>query len=154
MRALILDSHLLLLLIVGLTSPSYIEKHRRLGAYTANDFQLLQGLVDRASAILVTPNTLTETSNLLAYAREPMKSELFVIFRKLIEEADERYLESARISDNPQFLRLGLTDSALLHVADPEIELLTADVELYLAALFEGQRVQNFNHLRESHGLV
>src|SRR3954451_20211345 len=41
MPAVILDSNLLVLFIVGKTSPGLIEKHRRLQAYSVSDFDLL-----------------------------------------------------------------------------------------------------------------
>jgi hypothetical protein len=48
----------------------------------------------------------------------------------------------------PEFIRLGLTDSALLHIAGDSHMLLTADVGLYIAALNDGKNAENFNHFR------
>jgi hypothetical protein len=154
MRPLILDSHLLVLLTVGLTSPAYISKHRRLDAYTPEDFRLLESILAGANRVLVTPNSLTEASNLLGYIKEPMRSEIFVVFRELIGRAEEHYVDSTRASNRDEFVRLGLTDAALMEACGSELELLTADLPLYLASSAKGQRAINFHHLREAAGLA
>ena len=66
-----LDANLFVLLVVGSVGRDLIEKHRRLRAYSAEDYEILIDLLDRVERVLVTPNTLTETSNLLAQHREP-----------------------------------------------------------------------------------
>ena len=62
-KVIVLDANLLLLLVVGLTSRAYISKHKRLQGYEELDFDLLICLIGSAN-VIVTPNTLTETSNL------------------------------------------------------------------------------------------
>jgi GntR family transcriptional regulator / MocR family aminotransferase len=61
--SLILDTNLLLLLVVGLTDPRYVSAHKRL-KFQRQDFQRLQEWIDAATAVILTPNILTETSNL------------------------------------------------------------------------------------------
>ena len=61
----ILDTNLLLLFVVGTTNLSYIEKHKRLKSFSVEDFELLLRAISGADAILLYPNTLTETSNLV-----------------------------------------------------------------------------------------
>src|ERR1700674_3017507 len=61
---IILDSNLLLLFIVGTASRDYISKHKRLQAYRDVDFTLLTQMLAAAPKIVLTPNTLTEVSNL------------------------------------------------------------------------------------------
>ena len=63
-KAVVLDANLLVLFVVGIASPSYIAKHKRLAAYTENDFALLTDLLSAAGSVIVTPNIVTETSNL------------------------------------------------------------------------------------------
>ena len=64
------------------------------------------------------------------------------------DETKECLVESAAAAARPEFVRLGLTDSALLHITGESHTLLTADVSLYLAALNGGKNAENFNHLR------
>ena len=75
-NAVILDSNLLVLLVVGTTSRSYIGKHKRLRAYTDRDFVLLLEVLSAAQRIIVTPNTVTETSNLAGQIAEPARSRI------------------------------------------------------------------------------
>jgi hypothetical protein len=60
----------------------------------------------------------------------------------------ERFIESRVAASQSEFLRLGLTDAALLQAADEPATLLTADVDLYLAAVKRGFKAENFNYLR------
>lgn len=59
-------------------------------------------------------------------------------------------MESARAAARPEFLRLGLTDSSLLEIAAEDVVVLTADFDLYRAALSAGRPVVNFNHVRDN----
>ena len=148
-RRLILDTNLLLLLLVGSTSKEYISKHRRLGAYSEKEYELLIKILPHESNIFVTPNILTETSNLIGYIAEPARTKIFNFFSEYIESANERYCESRQAITRKEFIRLGLTDSVLLHEMTDSFILLTADLDLYLAAINEGYEAVNFNHLRE-----
>ena len=144
-----LDANLFVLLVVGSVGRDLIAKHRRLRAYSAEDYEILIDLLDRVERVFVTPNTLTETSNLLAQHREPERSHFFDRLRFIIHESEEIVVASAVASSNSAFNRLGLTDAALLEVVTPETPLVTVDLDLYLAANASGQEVAlNFTHLR------
>jgi hypothetical protein len=152
MANVIIDTQLLLLFVVGMTKRSYIAKHKRLHAYSEADFDLLKEQIAPYNAIVVTPNTLTETSNLLGQIQEPMRSEVFAVFGAIIQQADERYVESRALCEDRTFVRLGLTDAALLDLAGDHEILLTADLDLYLAGAKNG--AVNFTHLREARGTI
>ena len=144
-----LDANLFVLLVVGSVGRDLIEKHRRLRAYSAEDYEILIDLLDRVERVFVTPNTLTETSNLLAQHAEPERSLFFDGLRFIIHESEEIVVASAVASSNSTFNRLGLTDAALLEVVSPETPLVTVDLDLYLAANASGQEAAlNFTHLR------
>ena len=130
-----LDTNLLILLIVGGVDTCIIAKHRRLSDYTEDDYVLLLVILEEASRIFVTPNTLTEASNLLAQHGEPERSLLMAGLRYLIDESEEIVVSSALASAHPEFSRLGLTDVALLEAISLETPLITADMNLYAAAL-------------------
>jgi hypothetical protein len=144
----VLDANLLVLLIIGGTSLPYITKHKRLQTYSESDFTLLVELLSSASGVIVTPNTLTEASNLVGYISEPARTRIYEQFRALTNAVDERYLESSRAVKRVEFLRLGLTDAVLLDVVDGAYTLLTADLDLYLAATTRGFKAVNFNRYR------
>jgi hypothetical protein len=152
MANIIIDTQLLLLFVVGTTGRSYIRKHKRLQAYSEADFDLLREVIAPFDSIVVTPNTLTETSNLLGYIHEPMRSEVFAVFGTIVQYTDERYVESRAICDRREFVLLGLTDTALLDLSSGGNILLTSDFELYRVGAKDG--AINFNHIREARGLV
>ena len=144
-----IDTNLLVLLVVGSAGKELIEKHRRLRDYSAEDYEILIKLLGRVEQVYVTPNTLTETSNLLAQHREPERSRFFDRLRFIIHESEEVVVASAQASSNKAFNRLGLTDAALLEAISPETPLVTVDLKLYLAAIASGREVAlNFTHFR------
>ena len=85
------DANLLVLFVVGSTGRELIAKHRRLKEYRAADYEALIRLLlrGRDGRVFVTPNTLTETSNLLGQHKEPERSRLFEKLRVLIQESKE-----------------------------------------------------------------
>lgn len=146
---IVLDSNLLLLLVVGLASRDYIAGHRRLQAYSIEDFRLLQNILSTADKIVVTPNILTETSNLVGYISEPARTRIYILLKALVEEAiEEQYVESKLVVARDEFPRIVLTDAAILEMATASHTLLTVDRDLYLSALKQGLKAENFNHLR------
>ena len=146
---LFLDANLLVLFVAGRVSTAIIARHRRLSEYDAADYAALAALLARADRILVTPNTLTEASNLLRQHREPERSLLMARLRYLIEESEEIVVASAAAATNPSFTALGLTDAVLLEAVNAETPLLTADLELYLAAIAQDESAAlNFREFR------
>ena len=124
-----------------------IEKHRRLQEFQEEDYDTLVEMLHQVDKILVTPNTLTEASNLLAYHGEPERSRIFEVLRILIEEHEEIVVTSQAASRNTEFKRLGLTDAALLEVISTSNPLITVDLALYLAAIRkESESAYNFRH--------
>ena len=146
-KKIFLDTNLLVLLIVGVTDRELIAKHRRLKTFDQNDYERLARFLNQIGQVLVTPNTLTEASNLLAQHGEPERSRLFDVLRTLIEEHEEIVVASETASRNSEFRRLGLTDAALLEVISNSNPLITVDLDLYLAAISkESESAYNFRH--------
>ena len=154
MRTIAVDSELLVLLIVGTASRSYIQKHKRLGAYSVADFDLLIELLSEYSDVIVMPNTLTEASNLLGQVSEPIRTRIFETFQAFIGVSTEESLRSKAVSEHDQFVRLGLTDAALMTATHEQHVLLTADFDLYWASARAEHKVINFNHHREARGVL
>ncbi len=144
-----IDANLLVLLIVGRVGEEFISKHSRLQQFVVEDYRILRNLLDLVEQVFVTPNTLTETSNLLAQHGEPERSRFFDQLRFTIEESKEIQIVSKVASQNREFRRLGLTDAVLLEVATVETPLLTVDLDLYLAALTKDlDTAVNFRHIQ------
>lgn len=145
-----LDSNLLLLLVVGMTAKELIGKHKRLRAFMADDYDLLMDQLSVAAEIVVTPNTLSETSNLIDYISDPARSAIYGRLRALLNVASTResYVGSSVAAARSELPRLGLTDCALLELSTQGTPLITVDLHLYLAAQAQGGKAINFNHLR------
>ena len=144
-----IDANLLVLLVVGSVGRDLIARHRRLQNFVAEDFDRLRQLIRRVDRVFVTPNTLTETSNLLAQHGEPERSRFFRRLRSTIERSDEIVVASRTAAGNSAFSRLGLTDAALLEAVTPDTPLVTVDLDLYLAATaIDPNTAVNFTHLQ------
>ncbi len=147
-----MDANLLVLLVAGVLDPAIIAKHRRLQTFGPEDFERVRDMVSGFERVLVTPNTLTEASNLLAQHREPEKSRLLATLRILIGESHEVVVASADAAGHPSFPRLGLTDAGLLGLVSRDAPLVTVDLDLYLAAsAADPSSAVNYRHLQERH---
>ena len=145
------DANMLVLLIVGGTDPRLIAKHRRLQTFGPKDYEQVVAMVSGTDQVFVTPNTLTEASNLPAQHREPERSRFFDTLKSLIELSKEIVVASIEASRNSHFHRLGLTDAALLEVVSRETPLVTVDLDLYLAATSKDPTSAiNYRHLQDA----
>ncbi len=156
--AVLLDANLLVLYVVGLAAPEHISSHRRLAAYGAHGkkaFNLLVYCLSEVSALLVTPNILTETSNLLGgRARDDgVALRILNTFRGLMNIAEERVVPSRVAASRPEFFRLGLADAVTIALLDHDVFLLTEDARLYDATLRAGHRAELFSHRLAAAGL-
>lgn len=143
----VVDAGLLVLLIVGRVGTEFIEKHRRLKGFDARAFQLLTDLLVPSAKIFVTPNTLTEASDLLRQHADPERSWFVAEMRVLVEESDELAVASVDAVAAEEYMLLGLTDAAILQASSERIPVLTTDALLYGAALDRGQAdAVNFTH--------
>ena len=126
----LLDANLLVLYVVGMSNPTLITRHRRLSGFSEEDFELLADMLEDMSDIVVTPNVLTETSNLLGYQRDDDWGNLSIMLKRLIDEVVEVVIPSKDAAARSEFEALGLTDAGLLTVASPSRPLLTVDLQL------------------------
>jgi hypothetical protein len=127
-----------------------VGKHKRLTEYRVEDFDLLQKTLSRVRSIIVTPNTLSETSNLIDHIDNPARSRIYETLRKLLHAPNTReiHIECRTGAGRQELPRLGFTDCTLLEVCKSGASLLTVDLGLYLAAMEQGSQAHNFNHSR------
>lgn len=154
LRPVLLDTNLFLLFVVGTADRDLITKHNRLQAYPPDAFDLLILMLEKAGEIVVTPNTAAETSNLLRQGvKGPLRSALSTHFGLLLGRMREDYVQSSLAVAHPTFLRLGLSDAVISHLADGDMVIVTADFDLYNEAVRSGRHAVNFNHVREEYGV-
>lgn len=151
-RRLALDTNLLILLVVEQVSRKLISAHRRLRSYNECDYELLTKTLLSFERLIVTPNSSTETSNLIVDGmRDPYRRDLIAVLGTILADSDEHYEPSASICRTPEFGRMGLTDAIWLKVIDRHSALLTDDGGLFSAALQIGIEAYNFSYVRR-HG--
>ena len=146
---LLVDTNILLLYIVGSLGPDRIARHKRTDTFTIEDYWLLDGLLRKFGGIVVTPNILTEVSNLLGYTDEKTRGNLLILLGSLVRIFEEHYVRSMEAVEAAEFSRLGLADASILSCPTEDLTVLTDDIHLYLALEKRGVAVINFNHLRE-----
>ena len=132
-KKILLDTNLLLLLVVGSVRIDLIQHHRRLSGFFASDFRRLADILSVAEKVVVTPNILTETSNLLGSPKSPSDTHLFQKLSEIVRNAEvleEIYIPSTEIAQMPQFPYLGLTDSGILSLKERNVVVLTRDMRL------------------------
>lgn len=148
-RKLLVDTNILLLYVIGSLGLDRIARHKRTGKFTAEDYGLFRKELRRFDGIVVTPNILTEVSNLLGHTDGKDREKLLALLGTLILVFEERYVRSIEAIETAEFLRPGLADASILSLPMEELVVLTDDLHLYLALQSRGAEVLNFNHLRE-----
>lgn len=147
-RALVVDSNLLVLLVVGLVNPDRIASFKRTRRYNEDAFNLLREILQGYESIYTTAHILTEVSNLTDLdGKEFLKAR--EVLRELISGLGEAVVASARAAELSIYPRLGLVDAVISCVAlEQNCEVLTDDVDLYNALWRDGVTAYNFTHLR------
>ncbi len=144
----LIDTSLAVLLVVGLADRGFIARHKRLDSFDAMDFDILCGFLGPPAAWVFTPNVLTEVSNLTRYIGQPHREAISRRLAGVIAIVEERLVRSEVVVSRDVFLRLGLADAVLMEAAASDLTIVTADLELYLAASNAGLQVVNFTHVR------
>ena len=127
------DANLLVLLVIGTAQRSLIGRHPRLRVCSTDDFDILVKLLGTGEKIYVTPNALTETSNLLPYGKKELRERFFKVLRFMIQQSQKVVVASEQASEVAEFGRLGLTDYVLIDLACKDTTVVTAYFDLYYA---------------------
>ena len=146
-KGVLVDTNLLVLFLVGTVNRQRIPNFKRTGDFAVEDYDLLVRLIDWFGKLIATPHVLSQVSDLtdltgneLAAVRE--------LFKRLVEQIEERYDASRLLVADPAFERFGLTDAAVAAVCSRGILVLTTDARLQLALQERDIDALNFNHIR------
>ena len=126
-----IDSNLLVLLAVGAVDRTLIGKRRRVREFTPDHYDRLI-VMAAAGPVSVTPNTLSEASNLLKDRDDTRFQEAL---GAIVRDSAETTVPSERAVRDSAFPRLGLADAVLLEAISPDRPLLTTDKDLYDTAI-------------------
>lgn len=134
---------------LGSVDPTLLGRHKRARAYMPSDYYLLSELMGMYDVAIVTPNVVTECSNLFSDEGDALPKEAL---RSFLESpacrVRETYIESIVACRRPQYSYLGVSDCAMLELIDQDTILLTADSGLSRAAQEINPCSINFNHFR------
>ena len=147
-RGVLIDTNLLLLYFVGIYDPQRIPKFKRTMTFAIEDFFTLLRFFQYFSKVITTPNILTEVNSLANQLPDNIKIAFLPKFAEQLVALEEHYLESAELTSTPYFLKLGLTDCGILHLAQGQYLVLTDDFRLAGHLEKQGIDAINFNHIR------
>jgi hypothetical protein len=151
-KGILVDANLLVVLLVGKLGPAHLKNCRATKSFTPDDYSLLVQGVTKFNTLVTTPHILTEVSNLAGSLPEPLLGEFRAVFRAVVESMSEQSRPAREIAWDAQFLRFGLTDTAITMIAPGRYLVLTVD--LPLCGLLQRRKVDvlNFNHFRDFGG--
>jgi rRNA-processing protein FCF1 len=153
-KSVLLDSNLLLVFLSGPLGANVFKAFKRISDYSFTDYELLVRLLRSFSILVTTPHILTEASNLANSLTGRYKHDWFMNFAALISSertaigVRERWTPAAELAKLPEFVRFGLTDTALAHFSS-EALVVTEDYRLSGALASRGIPVLNFRDLRK-----
>jgi hypothetical protein len=148
----LVDTNLLVLFILGSAARQNIGRHKRVRGFTEFEFDILKAKLARATTFVVTPHILAETSNLLDIGKRADRAtvELYINYAQLAEEI---FVPAEEVVMRAEFVKFGLTDSAIHQIVSEPIEVLTVDYDLYGSLHGLGAKVENIRHFYPMGGL-
>lgn len=150
-RKLLVDSGLLVVYLIGLFDVRQLRNCRATKTFSSDDFALLVEIVRRFSAIVTTPQVITEVSNHATKLPEMVRARFMAFLgRMVVDRLSESYVESKHAVADQAFPRIGITDAAIAHAASGEALVLSADLALVDTIQRRGGEAVNFNHVREA----
>ena len=147
-EGIILDTNILLLYVVGACDKSRISTFKRTQTFAPEDFDTLWRFLQHFRKVATLPNIITEVSNLLDGLTGKVRLACFKLLASAVDSLEEHYMPSSAVSKVSEFGRLGLTDTAILRLAETKYLVLTDDFDLYGCLASKGCLVFNFNHIR------
>ena len=96
-KSLLIDANLLVLLVVGVTDPKEIGKHKRARGYTLEDFNLLRAELENYQELWVTSQAVAECSNLIRQTNFQLAKRLLHTLQRLVVKAKESNMSSSMV---------------------------------------------------------
>lgn len=156
-RAVLLDTNLLLLLLIGSIDRKLLTTNKRVRGYSEREFLFLINCLSSAKALQTTQHVCTQTSDLGASSLFGgyRKSFLELLRRIHIQDSDVRLRIPAEELTQPILQldasvvdELGVADAGLINAALANNSVLfTDDLQLCLRAARHGVEAANFNDL-------
>ena len=146
-RVVTLDCNVLLLFVIGSVGKKHISKFKRTRIFNEDDYDLLRQLT-QSSFIVLSPNVLTEASNLLESYNQDTQPLGLSALQSLIKKTEEHYHSSSKLVDLNAYKKFGLADASIEALCKNEAIAITVDLPLYGYLYSKSLAVINFNHVR------
>lgn len=146
---ILVDTNMLIVYLVGLLNPKWVDHVMSNRAYTSNDFEFLFQVFSEFKKLILTPAILAEVSNLSA-ARLPASEPFFELLAQLLPTAafSEQHPHVGAVAVAPSFVRLGFTDATIEEIGVSGVPVFTDDANLYVHLASRNIEVFNYNHIR------
>jgi len=147
-KGILVDANLLVVLLVGTLGPAHLTNCRATKSFTPDDFSLLHRFVGEFQTLVTTPHILTEVSNLAGKLPQPLLEQFRVMFSAIVKSLSEQSRPAMDIALDAQFIKFGLTDTAITMIAPGRYLVLSDDLPLCRLLQRKNVDVINFNHIR------
>jgi hypothetical protein len=150
-KGVLVDSSLLVVYLVGNFDQRHLVNCRAIkSSFTLPEFTLLANLIGQFELLVTTPHILAEVSNLSGKLPAQLHAPFREFFARAIPNLEEQTVAASRLAEAPQFVRFGITDTAISMVAREQFLVLTEEAALYGHLSKQGVDVINFSHIRLS----
>jgi hypothetical protein len=105
------DTNLVVLLVVGSASSSYISRHKRLGEYAVDDFEMLGLILLGLSEIFLLPHAVAEASNFARMIHLPARVKVQAALQTLTATFTKLPILRVDRIERSAFHDIGLTDA-------------------------------------------
>lgn len=139
---------MLVVFVIGSVEPKLLGIAKRVKEYRPSDYDLIYAYLSLFSEVILLPNIVSEASNLLDHLKGERREDCMGVLAQLVKGSSERYVASVFAMEQPEYMALGVADAAVLCALEHDTYLLTADRELYFAALYRNREAQHFQELR------
>jgi hypothetical protein len=136
--------------MIGRVSEDQIQTFKRTNIFTKSDFHLLLRIIDKFDKLIITPNILTEVSNLSNGLSGKSLEKFHDSISSSLETIKEVYITSAAITEVNGFSKYGLADSGIIAAAKDNYLVLSDDLKFTGFAAQRGIDCINFNHVRDA----
>jgi rRNA-processing protein FCF1 len=150
-KGIVVDTNMLLVYLVGLCHRPSVAQVLPSRAYSTRDFDLLSGILQRFSRIIVTPAVLSQVSDLAGNRLDGVR---LAALRQLMatrlpgSSFSERLVPLNVVTDAGSFVPFGFADATIETIASEGFPVFTDDAALYDYLARRGAKVFNYNHVR------
>ena len=147
MKSLLLDTNVLLLYLIGNRQPERVGG-KRLEKFDIADLSTTNNYCRKYKNHKTLPNILTEASNFLGSGKQEIVKGAAGFLKDYIRDVSEVFEASLTTVSDPAYLRLGLTDAAILRLCTEETIVMTTDFDLCGKLESKGVEVVNLARLK------